>query len=151
MAASRLLRAAISHNKRTASVLMETSIAETLVINNEVKTSLLLGGRTKRQRSVTGAPDALTWLLVYRHKKIPCMCATSYPPTDYTAVLSAIQSLTTEFGMGSGVPSVLRLRTYKVFIYQIVPALEPAICWHLGGRIVDIHRSKNNKIKSSTY
>ena len=151
MAASRLLRAAISHNKRTASVLMETSITETLVTDNEVKTSLLLRRshkKTKRRNRSTRCPHLAP---CSRHKKIPCMCATSYPPTDYTAVLSAIQSLTTEFGMGSGVPSVLRLRTYKVFIYQIVPALKPAICWHLGGRIVDIHRSKNNKIKSSTY
>ena len=34
------------------------------------------------------------------------MSRTSYPPTDYTAVLSAMRGLTTEFGMGSGDPSL---------------------------------------------
>lgn len=38
--------------------------------------------------------------------KVPCMSRTPYPPTDYTAVLSAKGSLTTEFGMGSGDPSL---------------------------------------------
>ncbi len=37
---------------------------------------------------------------------MPCMSRTSYPPTDYTAVLSAMRGLTTEFGMGSGDPSL---------------------------------------------
>ena len=32
------------------------------------------------------------------------MSGTSYPPTDCTAVLSAMGSLTAEFGMGSGDP-----------------------------------------------
>lgn len=32
------------------------------------------------------------------------MSTTSYPPTDYTAVLSAMADLTTEFGMESGDP-----------------------------------------------
>ena len=32
------------------------------------------------------------------------MSTMSYPPTDYTAVLSAMAGLTTEFGMGSGDP-----------------------------------------------
>ena len=32
------------------------------------------------------------------------MSRTPYPPTDYTAVLSAKRGLTTEFGMGSGDP-----------------------------------------------
>ena len=40
---------------------------------------------------------------------MPCMSRTPYPPTDYTAVLSAKRGLTTEFGMGSGVPSSLWL------------------------------------------
>ena len=35
---------------------------------------------------------------------MPCMSRTAYPPTDYTAVLSAMGSLTAEFGMGSGDP-----------------------------------------------
>ena len=39
------------------------------------------------------------------NKKIGSVRATSYPPMDYTTVLSAMQSLTTEFGMGSGVTS----------------------------------------------
>ena len=34
----------------------------------------------------------------------PCMSTTTYPPTDYTAVLSAMAGLTAEFGMGSGGP-----------------------------------------------
>ena len=32
------------------------------------------------------------------------MSGTSYPPTDCTAVLSAMEGLTAEFGMGSGDP-----------------------------------------------
>ena len=32
------------------------------------------------------------------------MSGTPYPPTDYTAVLSAKRGLTAEFGMGSGDP-----------------------------------------------
>ena len=35
---------------------------------------------------------------------MPCMSRTAYPPTDSTAVLSAMGSLTAEFGMGSGDP-----------------------------------------------
>ena len=35
---------------------------------------------------------------------MPCMGRTAYPPTDCTAVLSAMGSLTSEFGMGSGDP-----------------------------------------------
>ena len=34
----------------------------------------------------------------------PCMGGTTYPPTDCTAVLSAMGGLTAEFGMGSGDP-----------------------------------------------
>ena len=36
--------------------------------------------------------------------KTPFMSTTSYPPTDCTAVLSAMAGLTAEFGMGSGDP-----------------------------------------------
>ena len=36
----------------------------------------------------------------------PCMSTTTYPPTDYTAVLSAIGGLTAGFGMGPGDPSL---------------------------------------------
>lgn len=39
-----------------------------------------------------------------RESGMPCMSATSYPPTDCTAVLSAMAGLTAEFGMGSGDP-----------------------------------------------
>lgn len=35
---------------------------------------------------------------------MPSMSTTPYPPTDYTAVLSAKMGLTTEFGMESGDP-----------------------------------------------
>lgn len=34
----------------------------------------------------------------------PCMSGTAYPPTDCTAVLSAMGSLTAGFGMGPGDP-----------------------------------------------
>ena len=44
------------------------------------------------------------------------MSRTPYPPTDYTAVLSAKRGLTTEFGMGSGVPSPPWLSTKFVKI-----------------------------------
>ena len=51
------------------------------------------------------------------------MSTTSYPPTDYTAVLSAMRGLTTEFGMESGDPSLhgraltgySRMKTYSIF------------------------------------
>ena len=39
-----------------------------------------------------------------KNKKISFMSTTSYPPTDYTAVLLAMAGLTAEFGMGSGDP-----------------------------------------------
>ena len=35
---------------------------------------------------------------------MPCMSGTAYPPTDCTAVLSAMGSLTAGFGMGPGDP-----------------------------------------------
>ena len=54
------------------------------------------------------------------------MSRTSYPPTDYTAVLSAKRGLTTEFGMGSGDPSLYgsahtRHSLYEpnIFYYQV--------------------------------
>lgn len=54
-----------------------------------------------RQSPVTGAepPADLT-----AETGMPCEGGTSYPPTDCTAVLSAMGSLTSEFGMGSGDP-----------------------------------------------
>ena len=36
--------------------------------------------------------------------EMPCMSGTAYPPTDCTAVLSAMGSLTAGFGMGPGDP-----------------------------------------------
>ena len=50
--------------------------------------------RGKKEKPREGALDA----------GMPCMSRTAYPPTDYTAVLSAMGSLTAEFGMGSGDP-----------------------------------------------
>ena len=37
-------------------------------------------------------------------KRASFASATPYPPTDYSAVLSAMVGLTSEFGMGSGDP-----------------------------------------------
>ena len=59
------------------------------------------------------------------NKKMPCMSRTSYPPTDYTAVLSAMRGLTTEFGMGSGDPSLYgsahtRHSPYMNLIYEVI-------------------------------
>ena len=53
------------------------------------------------------------------------MSRTSYPPTDYTAVLSAMRGLTTEFGMGSGDPSLYgsahtRHSPYMNLIYEVI-------------------------------
>ena len=39
-----------------------------------------------------------------REMETPCMSGTAYPPTDCTAVLSAMGSLTAGFGMGPGDP-----------------------------------------------
>ena len=39
-----------------------------------------------------------------RKTETPCMSGTAYPPTDCTAVLSAMGSLTAGFGMGPGDP-----------------------------------------------
>ena len=39
-----------------------------------------------------------------RETETPCMSGTAYPPTDCTAVLSAMGSLTAGFGMGPGDP-----------------------------------------------
>ena len=60
-----------------------------------------------------------------RQAKMPCMSRTSYPPTDYTAVLSAMRGLTTEFGMGSGDPSLYgsahtRHSPYMNLIYEVI-------------------------------
>ena len=41
---------------------------------------------------------------LYNKYEMPSMSTTPYPPTDYTAVLSAKMGLTTEFGMESGDP-----------------------------------------------
>ena len=75
------------------------------------------GGRCQREISgileiiPTGAqgpdkgkgPRRAPWIVVGT-REAPCASTTSYPPTDCTAVLSAMAGLTAEFGMGSGDP-----------------------------------------------
>ena len=84
------------------------------------------------------------------------MSRTSYPPTDYTAVLSAMRGLTTEFGMGSGDPSLYgsahtRHSPYMNLIYEVIRL---RIFAHPEGYIalwVKItNRKEIIKIKSST-
>ena len=91
-----------------------------------------------------------------RQAKMPCMSRTSYPPTDYTAVLSAMRGLTTEFGMGSGDPSLYgsahtRHSPYMNLIYEVIRL---RILAHPEGYIalwVKItNRKEIIKIKSST-
>ncbi len=55
---------------------------------------------------------------------------TSYPPTDCTAVLSAMAGLTAEFGMGSGDPC-LHGRAHRA--YSVVKGWHPGM--HPHGRI----------------
>ena len=87
---------------------------------------------------------------------MPCMSRTSYPPTDYTAVLLAMRGLTTEFGMGSGDPSLYgsahtRHSPYMNLIYEVIRL---RIFTHPEGYIalwVKItNRKEIIKIKSST-
>ena len=52
---------------------------------------------------------------------MPCMSGTAYPPTDCTAVLSAMGSLTAGFGMGPGdppsmVPLMQGVRPHEIHI-----------------------------------
>ena len=59
------------------------------------------GGRRARirERGPAGPP----WIVVGT-REAPCASTTSYPPTDSTAVLSAMAGLTAEFGTESGDP-----------------------------------------------
>lgn len=54
--------------------------------------------RPGRPRKQEKGPRALL------RTETPCMSGTAYPPTDCTAVLSAMGSLTAGFGMGPGDP-----------------------------------------------
>ena len=92
----------------------------------------------------------------------PCMSRTTYPPTDYTAVLSAMGSLTTEFGMGSGDPSLygsaharrwsnmLCINFYKVYACQGFKPLEGYIAhWVIWSNKLSINRWRARPISTA--
>ena len=81
------------------------------------------------------------------------MSRTTYPPTDYTAVLSAMRGLTTEFGMESGDPSLYGSAHTRHSVYE--PEYAIVRCaWHPEGYIAFGYTSRIEKyqikIKSST-
>ena len=60
--------------------------------------------RGERPRRGGGMPQTKKGPLRPLKAETPCMSGTAYPPTDCTAVLSAMGSLTAGFGMGPGDP-----------------------------------------------
>lgn len=61
-------------------------------------------GGTPRRMGGPAAPESKKGPSGPLKTETPCMSGTAYPPTDCTAVLSAMGSLTAGFGMGPGDP-----------------------------------------------
>lgn len=85
-----------------------------------------------------------------RKTETPCMSGTAYPPTDCTAVLSAMGSLTAGFGMGPGDPPLHgsahagrspARETYPVFN----PGATLGVAWRSANRCFSYQIEKMNR------